>query len=282
MSSWTGGGGGSFESRMNCEWIERQSRREEEEVGRVLAGWKETVATGGKGESRGGGGGGVRGLVEWPELDSTWTTYFYIAREIMGFPSWSGFPLGAAGGHRCTRQEILHHHPRRILSVSCSRPTFIVAGPPSLVHLSDQPHLYPVSQLDVPAWFSRNQRYFNKIFINFDKRSFYFWKVHRISNDIKDREQIRDQTRIVVASLPNNIQIHIISNPRHYNQLEKSIYSRNDNSWKTRGRGLKRSWKSLGTDGCLVSEGGGGRGLHLHRSAAKEKGGVLRAWGATW
>ena len=49
---------------------------------------------------------GVRVPVEWPELDSTWTTYFYIAREIMGFPSWSGFPSGASG-HRCTRQEIL-------------------------------------------------------------------------------------------------------------------------------------------------------------------------------
>lgn len=42
------------------------------------------MAIGGKGER---GGGGERGLVEWPELDSTWTTYFYIAREIMGFPS---------------------------------------------------------------------------------------------------------------------------------------------------------------------------------------------------
>lgn len=40
-----------------------------------------------KGREPGGGEGGVRGLVEWPELDSTWTTYFYIAREIMGFPS---------------------------------------------------------------------------------------------------------------------------------------------------------------------------------------------------
>lgn len=147
MSSWSGG---SFESRMNCEWIERQSRREEEEVGRVFAGWKETVAVvaiGGRGR-----GSGVRGLVEWPELDSTWTTYFYIAREIMGFPSWSGFPLGASG-HRCTRQEILHHHPRRILSVSCSRPTFIVLVHPRSFTCLINPTYTPCHNLTCPPDF---------------------------------------------------------------------------------------------------------------------------------
>lgn len=141
MSSWTEGG--SFESRMNCEWIERQSRREEEEVGRLK---------GDGGYRRKGRAGGRRGLVEWPELDSTWTTYFYIAREIMGFPSWSGFPLGA-GGHRCTRQEILHHHPRRILSVSCSRPTFIVLAHPRSFTCLISPTYTPCHNLTCPPDF---------------------------------------------------------------------------------------------------------------------------------
>lgn len=84
------------------------------------------------------------GVVEWPGPDSTWTTYFYIAGEIMGFPSWSGFPSGTSG-HRCTRQEILHRPG--ILSVSCSRPTFIVLVRPRLFTCRTTPTL-DVSQPD--------------------------------------------------------------------------------------------------------------------------------------
>lgn len=64
------------------------------------------------------------------------------------------------------------------------------AGPPSLVHLSDQPHLYPVSQLDVSAWFSRNQGYSttraSRWKSSFILSSLNIWKIC-ILNDKKDR-----------------------------------------------------------------------------------------------
>lgn len=89
MSSWSGGGRGQFrvqnELRTDRETIAKGGRRGGAGVGRLKG-----DGGGGGGyrrEGGTGGGGGERGLVEWPELDSTWTTYFYIAREIMGFPS---------------------------------------------------------------------------------------------------------------------------------------------------------------------------------------------------
>lgn len=64
------------------------------------------------------------------------------------------------------------------------------AGPPSLVHLSDQSHLYPVSQLDVFAWFSRNHRYSTTCALRWKSSLILsrlnIWKI-RISNDKKDR-----------------------------------------------------------------------------------------------
>lgn len=125
----------------NPEWIVNGSRDNSKGGWRGAGqlGWKEAAVVGGGCRQRGKAESGVREPVEWPELDSTWTTYFYIAREIMGFPSWSGFPSGASG-HRCTRQEILHRHPRHILSVSCSRPTFIVLVHPRSFTCLIQPH----------------------------------------------------------------------------------------------------------------------------------------------
>lgn len=75
-----------------------------------------------------------------------WTTYFYIVREIMGFPSWSGFPLGASG-HRCTRQEI-QRHPTPVSSIGFLHPqrsSFVPSRTHSPVQNSRRPALHFVA-----------------------------------------------------------------------------------------------------------------------------------------
>lgn len=141
---------------MNCEWIERQSRREEEEVGRVFAGWKETVAVvaiGGRG--RGVGGERASGMA-WTGQHVDYLLLYRSGNN--GIPIMKWISLGSQWTSMHASRDPTPPSPP--YPIGLLQPTDVHrAGPPSLVHLSDQPHLYPVSQLDVSAWFSRNHRY---------------------------------------------------------------------------------------------------------------------------